>query len=234
MSLIEIVWGGGALLGGGIRGRAHLPGQPHRAGQPDVPDRRSLPVPLSELLPPSGFLWFALFTVTSGYPAASSNASFTQIVQTASKRAYFSAASCRSTAVSGCCRQPSDCSARDFSSTSDSPRPRHRRNGHRFWSATVSSSFGPPPTARHKKTAALFRAADLASGHVLRMNVQRCNRFSDTSPKDWHRCSTKRIFHIGRAISRQIVIIGFETAPWVPSINARSGKDCRNWGNNSV
>lgn len=41
MSLIEIVWGGGALVGGAVMG-ARLPGQPHRAGQPDVSRRGTL------------------------------------------------------------------------------------------------------------------------------------------------------------------------------------------------
>ena len=58
MSLIEIVWGGGALVGGAVMGA--------RSG----------------LLSPAGFLWFALFTAAAGISSSVFNASFVSVVQT--------------------------------------------------------------------------------------------------------------------------------------------------------
>ena len=81
MSLIEIVWGGGALLGGAIMGA-----RTYRVNRIVLVNLMYLIVglsfALSGLLPPSGFLWFALFTMTSGVSSSVFNASFVSVIQT--------------------------------------------------------------------------------------------------------------------------------------------------------
>ena len=81
MSLIEIVWGGGALLGGAIMGA-----RTYRINRIVLVNLMYLIVglsfALSGFLSPSGFLWFALFTMTSGVSSSVFNASFVSVIQT--------------------------------------------------------------------------------------------------------------------------------------------------------
>lgn len=80
MSLVEIVWGGGALAGGAAMGLRRFRG-----------NRVALIVMmyllvgvsflLSGLLPPSGFAWFAALTAAGGISSSVFNASFTAVVQ---------------------------------------------------------------------------------------------------------------------------------------------------------
>ena len=106
MSLIEIVWGGGALVGGAVMGA-----RTYRVSRIVLVNLMYLVVGLS----------FALSGLLS--PAACSTPRSSPWSRRGSKRAYWDA-SCRSTAVSGCCPRPSDCWARDsWPRTWDSPRP---------------------------------------------------------------------------------------------------------------
>ena len=81
MSLIEIVWGGGALLGGAVMGA-----RTYRVSRIVLVNLMYLIVglsfALSGLLSPSGFLWFALFTAAAGVSSSVFNASFVSVVQT--------------------------------------------------------------------------------------------------------------------------------------------------------
>ena len=81
MSLIEIVWGGGALLGGAIMGA-----RTYRVNRIVLVNLMYLVVglsfALSGLLSPAGFLWFALFTAAAGISSSVFNASFVSVVQT--------------------------------------------------------------------------------------------------------------------------------------------------------
>ena len=65
MSLIEIVWGGGALVGGAVMGA-----RTYRVSRIVLVNLMYLVVglsfALSGLLSPAGFLWFALFTAAAG------------------------------------------------------------------------------------------------------------------------------------------------------------------------
>ena len=156
MSLIEIVWGGGALVGGAVMGA-----RTYRVSRIVLVNLmylvEGLSFALSGLLSPAGFLWFALFTAAAGISSSMFNASFVSVVQTRIEAGCWDA-SCRSTAVSGCCRRPSDCWARDsWPRTWDSPRPSSspERSSSR-WARRDSSSppscgstATPDPPARH-------------------------------------------------------------------------------------
>lgn len=81
MSLVEIVWGGGSLLGGAIMGMRSYPVNKvvlinlmyWIAG---------LSFLISGLLSPAGFFWFALLAAVAGVSASVFNASFIAVVQT--------------------------------------------------------------------------------------------------------------------------------------------------------
>ena len=81
MSLIEIVWGGGALVGGAVMGA-----RTYRVSRIVLVNLMYLVVglsfALSGLLSPAGFLWFALFTAAAGISSNVFNASFVSVVQT--------------------------------------------------------------------------------------------------------------------------------------------------------
>ncbi len=78
MSLIEIVWGGGALLGGAVMGA-----RTYRVSRIVLVNLMYLVVglsfALSGLLSPAGFLWFALFTAAAGVSSSVFNASFVSV-----------------------------------------------------------------------------------------------------------------------------------------------------------
>ena len=80
MSFVEIVWGGGALLGGAIMG-ARI----YRVSRIVLINLMYLTVGLSfllsGLLPKSGFLLFAVFTAAAGISSSVFNASFISVVQ---------------------------------------------------------------------------------------------------------------------------------------------------------
>lgn len=80
MSLIEIVWGGGALVGGAVMGA-----RTYRVSRIVLVNLmylvEGLSFALSGLLSPAGFLWFALFTA-AGISSSVFNASFVSVVQT--------------------------------------------------------------------------------------------------------------------------------------------------------
>ncbi len=80
MSFIEIIWGGGALLGGAIMGLRN-----YDVSRIVLIDTMYLVVGgsflLSGLLPPSAFCWFALFTAAAGVSSSVYNASFIAVVQ---------------------------------------------------------------------------------------------------------------------------------------------------------
>ena len=81
MSLIEIVWGGGALVGGAVMGA-----RTYRVSRIVLVNLmylvEGLSFALSGLLSPAGFLWFALFTAAAGISSSMFNASFVSVVQT--------------------------------------------------------------------------------------------------------------------------------------------------------
>lgn len=81
MSLIEIVWGGGALLGGAVMGA-----RTYNVSRIVLVNLMYLVVGLSfvlsGILPPSGFVWFAVFTTAAGVSSSVFNASFVSVVQT--------------------------------------------------------------------------------------------------------------------------------------------------------
>jgi len=81
MSLIEIVWGGGALVGGAVMGA-----RTYRVSRIVLVNLmylvEGLSFALSGLLSPAGFLWFALFTAAAGISSSVFNASFVSVVQT--------------------------------------------------------------------------------------------------------------------------------------------------------
>jgi DHA3 family macrolide efflux protein-like MFS transporter len=81
MSLIEIVWGGGALVGGAVMGA-----RTYRVSRIVLVNLMYLVVglsfALSGLLSPAGFLWFALFTAAAGISSSVFNASFVSVIQT--------------------------------------------------------------------------------------------------------------------------------------------------------
>ena len=78
MSLIEIVWGGGALVGGAVMGA-----RTYRVSRIVLMYLvEGLSFALSGLLSPAGFLWFALFTAAAGISSSMFNASFVSVVQT--------------------------------------------------------------------------------------------------------------------------------------------------------
>ena len=81
MSLVEIVWGGGALLGGAIMGA-----RTYRVSRIVLINLMYLMVGLSfllsGLLPASGFALFTVFTAAAGISSSVFNASFISVVQT--------------------------------------------------------------------------------------------------------------------------------------------------------
>jgi len=81
MSLIEIVWGGGALVGGALMGA-----RTYDVSRIVLVNLMYLVVGLSfllsGLLPASGFVWFAVFTTAAGVSSSVFNASFISVVQT--------------------------------------------------------------------------------------------------------------------------------------------------------
>ena len=80
MSLVEIVWGGGALLGGAIMGI-----RKYRVSRIVLINLMYLVVGLSfllsGLLPASGFVCFTLLTAAAGISSSVFNASFISVVQ---------------------------------------------------------------------------------------------------------------------------------------------------------
>ncbi len=80
MSLIEIVWGGGALTGGAIMG-ARI----YKVNRVLLINVMNMLVGasflLSGLLPPTAFVWFALLTASEGIAGGVFNASFIAVVQ---------------------------------------------------------------------------------------------------------------------------------------------------------
>ena len=80
MSLVEIVWGGGALLGGAVMGMRH-----YRVSRILLINLMYLLVGasflLSGLLPPSGFICFTLLTAAAGISSSVFNASFVSLIQ---------------------------------------------------------------------------------------------------------------------------------------------------------
>lgn len=81
MSLVEIVWGGGNLLGGAIMGLRSYP-----ANKVVLINLMywvvGLSFLLSGLLSPAGFFWFALLAAIAGVSGSVFNASFIAVVQT--------------------------------------------------------------------------------------------------------------------------------------------------------
>lgn len=81
MSLVEIVWGGGALLGGAVMGA-----RTYRVSRIVLVNLMYLTVGLSfllsGLLPKEGFALFAVFTAAAGISSSVFNASFISVVQT--------------------------------------------------------------------------------------------------------------------------------------------------------
>lgn len=81
MSLIEIVWGGGALLGGAIMGA-----RTYRVNRIVLINLMYLMVglsfALSGMLPPTCFIWFAVLSTAEGISSSVFNASFTSVIQT--------------------------------------------------------------------------------------------------------------------------------------------------------
>ena len=156
MSLIEIVWGGGALVGGAVMGA-----RTYRVSRIVLVNLMYLVVGSR-----SRCRGFCRLRDSSGSPssrrrraspAACSTPRSSPWSRPGSKRACWDA-SCRSTAVSGCCRRPSDCWARDsWPRTWGSPRPSSspERSSSR-WARRDSSSppscgstATPDPPARH-------------------------------------------------------------------------------------
>jgi DHA3 family macrolide efflux protein-like MFS transporter len=80
MSVVEIFWGGGMLLGGALLGikkvemnKAILIGYMYLIF--------GITFLFSGLLPPSGFTWFVVLTAIGGVSTAAYNASFTSLIQ---------------------------------------------------------------------------------------------------------------------------------------------------------
>ncbi|MCD7935654.1 MAG: MFS transporter [Tannerellaceae bacterium] len=80
VSLIEVLWGGGALLGGGIMGA-----KVYKINKVKLVNSMYLGIGLtfllSGLLPPAGYPWFAAFTFLGGIIGAVYMSAFTGIVQ---------------------------------------------------------------------------------------------------------------------------------------------------------
>lgn len=81
MSFVEIIWGGGALLGGAIMGARN-----YRINRIVLINLMYLVVGLSfllsGLLPPTAFVWFAALTASAGVSSSVFNASFVAVLQT--------------------------------------------------------------------------------------------------------------------------------------------------------
>lgn len=81
MSLIEIVWGGGALVGGAIMGIRNY--RVNRIGLTNITILIvSIAFVISGLLPPAGFVWFAALSCIEGVSGGIFHASFISVVQT--------------------------------------------------------------------------------------------------------------------------------------------------------
>lgn len=80
MSLIEIVWGGGALIGGAVMGI-----RTYRVNRIVLVNLMYLVIGLSfaasGMLPPSAFIWFALLSAMEGVTSSVFNASFVSVIQ---------------------------------------------------------------------------------------------------------------------------------------------------------
>ena len=81
MSLIEIVWGGGALIGGAIMGA-----RVYRVNRIVLVNLMYLTIgmsfTISGLLPPTAFVWFAVLSAIEGITSSVFNSSFVSVVQT--------------------------------------------------------------------------------------------------------------------------------------------------------
>ncbi|OUN76387.1 MFS transporter [Alistipes sp. An54] len=81
MSFVEIIWGGGALLGGAIMGARNYP-----INRIVLINLMYIVVGLSfllsGLLPPTAFCWFAVLTAAAGVSSSVFNASFVAVLQT--------------------------------------------------------------------------------------------------------------------------------------------------------
>lgn len=81
MSFVEIIWGGGALLGGAIMGARNYP--INRIVLINLMYIMvGLSFLLSGLLPPTAFCWFAVLTAAAGVSSSVFNASFVAVLQT--------------------------------------------------------------------------------------------------------------------------------------------------------
>ena len=81
MSLIEIVWGGGSLVGGALMSLRRYPG--NRAVLICAANIVvGLDIAVSGLLAPAAFYWFVLLTAAEGIAGGIFNASFISVVQT--------------------------------------------------------------------------------------------------------------------------------------------------------
>ena len=80
MSLIEIVWGGGALIGGAVMGI-----RTYRVNRIVLVNLMYLTIGLSfaasGMLPPTAFIWFALLSTVEGITSSVFNASFVSVIQ---------------------------------------------------------------------------------------------------------------------------------------------------------
>ena len=80
MSLIEIVWGGGALIGGAVMGI-----RTYRVNRIVLVNLMYLTIGLSfaasGMLPPTAFVWFALLSTVEGITSSVFNASFVSVIQ---------------------------------------------------------------------------------------------------------------------------------------------------------
>ena len=80
MSLIEIVWGGGALIGGAVMGI-----RTYRVNRIVLVNLMYLTIGVSfaasGMLPPTAFVWFALLSAMEGITSSVFNASFVSVIQ---------------------------------------------------------------------------------------------------------------------------------------------------------
>lgn len=110
MSLIEIVWGGGALIGGAVMGA-----RTYRVNRIVLINLMYLTIGLlfaaSGMLPPTAFALFAALSLIEGVTSSVFNSSFVSVIQSRIDAGVLGA-SCRCTTVSDCSPRRSDCSAR--------------------------------------------------------------------------------------------------------------------------
>ena len=175
MSLVEIVWGGGALLGGAIMGI-----RKYRVSRIVLINLMYLVVGLSfllsGLLPASGFVWFTLLTAAAGISSSVFNASFISVSRAGSMRASWGA-SCRSTTVSACSPRPSGSWPRDsWPTKSASPaRSSSRVRSSACWGSAPSAS--PRSCASDTRTT---KSSNPASRSVAAIRLQPHARFLTT------------------------------------------------------